>query len=148
MQGIRLALVLGCLAAVGCEGDGIRYRGSVDRTGTGLGTGTGTATGSTNNNTGNNVGLLGACDRIELDGTCAAYVGNDWTPTDAVAHCNNGTYTSGEQCPREDLLGFCAEAYGTTLEVWISYYDGAYYSDADVSLLQSNCELNGGSWIL
>ena len=134
MVRFRFAVVLGALATVGCDGDGVRYRGDVDNTNP--------PAGNTNSS-----GYLGICDRDLIDGSCVAYVGAGWTEDRAQANCVEGTLLIGSQCSLPNQVGLCMEAAGGAMELWTLYYDGIFYTMADDAALQTGCELRGGIWL-
>jgi hypothetical protein len=131
-------LAAGCDEAVRVVGPGTG--GAGDDTPTPYDTGSDTGYGGE----GGGGGGAYSCDRIDVDGTCTAYLGNGWDEASRQNDC--GVPTVQGACPSGDLGG-CRYYDGQPLEFVESFYAGTYYSDADLDFLSASCELNSGVWM-
>lgn len=120
---------------VGCDDGGFTRVGSNDPTAT-------TPTGPSSTT---DTGLPApACDQIDGQGLCTAFVGSSYTETEVQSSCVGGSLATG--CPSADLLGICGLQVDTVFETRTYYYDGDWFSDATIDLAASSCTLKGGVW--
>jgi hypothetical protein len=97
-----------------------------------------------NTNIGSMPGLF-HCDRVVLDGTCVEYSGPGWDGPSRDGNC--GAPTVEGMCSLQDTLGGCTVQPGSELEILRWFFEGPYYSAADASSLQADCETNMGYWM-
>jgi hypothetical protein len=84
-----------------------------------------------------------ASNRWDRDGTCTAYVGSGWDQGSMESECGGPVTSDG--CPGSSL-GNCRYQSGEPQEYVEWFYEGTYYSTADVTSLRATCESNFGTW--
>lgn len=87
----------------------------------------------------------GACNQVESQGLCTDFVGSSYSEQEVQSNCAGGTVQPS--CPTMNELGVCGLQVNTVFETRTSYYDGPFFSDANIESAESLCVLTGGEWM-